>query len=133
MSVRRCVGTGTRQTEPYMICRAAFGGLCECGSGWELKSAQTMVQLPEGYAANGRPGNVDERVRPPAVDDQLAALNAAEQVGERIVDHLGPPDAVHEPEPDDGARTVHQRAAGDLVGLARGDPVGDQAAKRRQG
>ena len=40
--------------------------------------------------------------------------------------------AVHQPEADDRLAAAHQRAGGDLVLLARGDAVGDQAPERRE-
>ena len=48
-----------------------------------------------------------ERVGGADDDAQLAARDAREQVGERLVDHRRAPEAVHEPEADDRAERAH--------------------------
>ena len=63
---------------------------------------------------------------------QVAARDQLEQLLQRLGDHPGAAEAVHQPEADHGLAAGHQGAALDRVGLARRHPVDDEPAERRE-
>ena len=71
-------------------------------------------------------------VGPAHLRHELAAHRAGEEVGQRLLHHVAPAEAVHEPEAHHRAALAHQPARAQVVLLAPGDAVDHDPAEGRQ-
>lgn len=71
-------------------------------------------RAPAGQCLVGA-GGLRQGVGSAQVHAQLAPRDALEEVGPRLVEHVRPAQAVHEPGADDRVRSAQEAPGGDLV------------------